>query len=247
MLKQAYDKDFAPFDNARKRIRGKKAESHDMYFALYQALDVEKEEIELYQQYDPDFFDYVIIDECHRGSSTEGGSWREILEFFKSAAHIGMTATPKRRDENLDTYDYFGPPVYEYSLKQGVEDGFLAPYMIHRINLEIDTVGYTPKPGEKDLNGKVLEQKKYGHKDFDRILIVDERRKTVAKHLIDFLEKNGKYNKTILFCQNSEHALAMTKLLRNYSGEEYDYAVRIVSVEGQIGIEYLDKFKYQYD
>ena len=243
LLNQAMTDNFANFGEARHRIHRKSETAYEMYFALYQGLDVDKEEGELYKQYPKDFFDYVIIDECHRGSSTEGGSWREILEFFKSAAHIGMTATPKRRDENLDTYDYFGPPVYEYSLKQGVEDGFLAPYMIHRINLEIDTVGYTPKPGEKDLDGKVLEQKKYGHKDFDRILIVDERRKTVAKHLIDFLEKNGKYNKTILFCQNSEHALAMTKLLRNYSGEEYNYAVRIVSAEGEIGLEHLSKFQ----
>jgi len=155
-----------------------------------------------------------------------------------------MTATPKRDDESKDTYDYFGTPVYTYSLKQGIEDGFLAPYMIHRVNLEIDVNGYTPKPGEKDLDGKTLEDRTYTYKDFDRILIVDERRKAVAKHLVDFLEKNNqKYNKTILFCQNSEHALAMTKLIRNYSGESHDYCVRIVSAEGEIGRQYLDHFQ----
>ena len=243
LLNQAMTNNFANFGEARHKIHRKAETAYEMYFALYQGLDVDKEEGELYKQYPKDFFDYVIIDECHRGSSTEGGSWRNILDFFASAAHIGMTATPKRKEENLDTYDYFGPPVYEYSLKQGIEDGFLAPYMIHRVNLEIDTVGYIPKPGEKDLNGKILEDKKYGYKDFDRTLIVDERRKAVAKHLIDFLEKNGKYNKSILFCQNSEHALAMTKLLRNYSGEAYNYAVRIVSDEGNIGLEHLDKFQ----
>ncbi len=192
-----------------------------MYFALYQALDVDKEEGELYMGYQRDFFDYVIIDECHRGSASEEGNWRKILDYFSGAVHVGMTATPKREDDNKDTYDYFGPPVYTYSLKQGIEDGFLAPYMIHRVNLTIDTEGYTPKPGEKDLDGKPLDSTKtYGYKDFDRILIVDERRKAVANHLTKFLEENNqKYDKTILFCQNSEHALAMTKLIRNYSGE----------------------------
>jgi len=243
LLNQAMTNNFANFGEARHKIHRKAETAYEMYFALYQGLDVDKEEGELYKQYPKDFFDYVIIDECHRGSSTQGGSWREILDFFSSAAHIGMTATPKRLEENKDTYDYFGPPVYEYSLKQGIEDGFLAPYMIHRVSLEIDTVGYTPEPGEKDLDGKLLEQKTYGHKDFDRILVVDERRKAVAKHLVDFLEKNGKYNKTILFCQNSEHAGAMTKLLRNYSGEAYDYAVRIVSAEGETGLQHLDKFQ----
>ena len=166
LLNQAMTNNFANFGEARHKIHRKAETAYEMYFALYQGLDVDKEEGELYKQYPKDFFDYVIIDECHRGSSTEGGSWRNILDFFASAAHIGMTATPKRKEENLDTYDYFGPPVYEYSLKQGIEDGFLAPYMIHRVNLEIDTVGYIPKPGEKDLNGKILEDKKYGYKDF---------------------------------------------------------------------------------
>ena len=243
LLNQAMTDNFANFGEARHIIRRKAETAYEMYFALYQGLDVDKEEGELYKQYPKDFFDYIIIDECHRGSSTQDGSWRQILDFFSSAAHIGMTATPKRHEENKDTYDYFGPPVYEYSLKQGIEDGFLAPYMIHRINLEIDTVGYTPEPGEKDLDGKLLEQKKYGYKDFDRILIVDERRKAVANHLINFLVKNGKYSKTILFCQNSEHALAMTKLLRNYSGEGHDYAVRIVSDEGKTGLKYLSDFQ----
>jgi len=244
LLNQARNRDFANFGEARHRIQRNPKTAYEMYFALYQALDVDKEEGELYQQYPKNFFDYVIIDECHRGSSTEGGEWRKILDYFDSAVHIGMTATPKREEDNKDTYDYFGPPVYTYSLKQGIEDGFLAPYMIHRVNLEIDIHGYTPKPGEKDLDGKPLEDRVYTYKDFDRILVVDERRKAVAKHLIEFLEKNNrKYDKTILFCQNSEHALAMTKLLRNYSGEAHDYCVRIVSAEGEVGRQYLDHFQ----
>lgn len=244
LLNQAKNNAFAAFGDARHRIQRKINTAYDMYFALYQALDVDKEEGELYKLYPKDFFDYVIIDECHRGSSTEGGNWRNILEYFDSATHVGMTATPKRDDDNKDTYDYFGASVYSYSLKQGIEDGFLAPYLIHQVHLEIDRKGYTPEKGEKDLDGKPLEQKKYGVSDFDRTLKVELRRKTVAEHLIKFLDQNNaKFDKTILFCQSSEHALAMTELLRNYSGERFDYVVRIVSDEGEVGKEYLDKFQ----
>ena len=244
LLNQAKNNAFAGFGEARHKIQKVVETAYQMYFALYQALDVDKEEGELYKQYSKDFFDYIIIDECHRGSSTESGDWRKILDHFSTATHIGMTATPKHDAENKDTYDYFGIPVYTYSLKQGIEDGFLAPYMIHRVNLEIDVEGYDPKPGERDLDGKLLEDKKYTYKDFDRVLTVDERRKTVAKHLVEFLEKNGQeYDKTILFCQNSEHALAMTKLIRNYSCRNPNYCVRIVSAEGEVGQEHLDHFQ----
>lgn len=244
LLDQAKNRSFANFGEARHKIQKVAQTAYEMYFALYQALDVGQKTEELYKQYEEDFFDYVIIDECHRGSSTESGDWRNILEHFSKAVHIGMTATPKRNDESKDTYDYFGTPVYTYSLKQGIEDGFLAPYIINRVNLEIDVQGYAPKSGEKDLDGKELEERTYTYKDFDRTLIVDERRKTIAKHLVGFLEKNNqKYNKTILFCQTSEHALAMTKLIRNYAGERDDYCVRIVSAEGEIGREHLDHFQ----
>lgn len=244
LLEQAKDQAFAAFGEARARIQRKANLAYDVYFALYQALDVYKEEGELYKGYPRDFFDYVIIDECHRGGPNEGGEWRKILDYFDSAIHVGMTATPKRDEDNLDTYDYFGQPVYSYSLKQGIEDGFLAPYIIHQVNLEIDQKGYTPKPNERDLDGKLLENKTYGIKDFDRILKVDERRKTVAEHLLNFLKNNkATYDKTIVFCQTSEHALAMTELIRNYSGENYDYCVRIVSDEGEIGKKYLDRFQ----
>ena len=244
LLTQAQNNAFEPFGDARHKIQNTAKDSYDMYFALYQALDVDKGEEQLYKAYAKDFFDYIIIDECHRGGSTEGSEWRKVLEHFDTAVHIGMTATPKRDGEDMDTYDYFKQPVYTYSLKQGIEDGFLAPYMIHQVHLEIDQEGYTPAPGERDLDGKELEQKTYGMRDFDRILKIDERRKTVADHLIRFLDKDdAKYDKTILFCQNSEHALAMTEYMRNFSGERYDYAVRIVSAEGDIGREYLEKFQ----
>jgi type I restriction enzyme, R subunit len=244
LLDQAKNNAFASFGDLRHRIQKKLETAYEIYFALYQALDVDKEEGELYKQYPSDFFDYVIIDECHRGSSTESGNWRKILEHFDGATHIGMTATPKRDDESKDTYDYFGMSVYEYSLKQGIEDGFLAPYIIHEVKLDSDAKPYFPKKDERDVNGKLLEKREYTYKDYDRILIRDDRRKTVAQHLINFLEKNqGKFDKTILFCQTSEHALAMTKLLRNYSGEGHDYVARIVSAEGELGKEFLDRFQ----
>ena len=244
LLEQAYNESFAAFGDARHKIQRKVNTAYDMYFALYQALDVDDKEMQLYKQYSQDFFDYVIIDECHRGISHDGSAWKNILDYFHMAIHIGMTATPKRDDDNKDTYDYFGLPVYEYSLKQGIEDGFLAPYIIHQVHLDIDHDGYTPSPNEVDLDGKMLEKKTYKVKDFDRTLKIDGRRKTVAAHLINFLQKyDAEYDKTIVFCQTSEHALAMTQQIRNFSCKEHEYAVRIVSDEGDIGREYLDQFK----
>lgn len=244
LLDQAKNTTFAGFGESRHKIQRKKETAYDMYFALYQALDAGRGEEELYKEYPSDFFDYVIIDECHRGSSTESGDWRKILDYFSNAIHIGMTATPKHDETDKDTYDYFGQPVYTYSLKQGIEDGFLAPYMIHRVNLELDNTGYKPEPGERDIDGKILEEKTYTHKDFDRTLIVDRRREAVADHIVGFLDKNDrKYDKMILFCQTSEHAKAMTKLIRNYSSEGHNYCVRIVSAEGEIGREHLGHFQ----
>jgi type I restriction enzyme, R subunit len=243
LITQAFFGNFEPFGEARHRIQKTVQKAYEMYFALYQALDVDQDQGELYKEYSEDFFDYIIIDECHRGSANESSNWRHILNHFKKAIHIGMTATPKRDADSLDTYDYFGTPIYTYSLRQGIEDGFLSPYFVVRPILDIDINGYEPKLGELDIEGKPLEQRKYTVSDFDRILTIEERRKRVSIHLTEFLEKNNqKYDKTILFCQNSEHAAGMTKLLRNYSGEGPDYCVRIVSAEGDIAREYLDKF-----
>ena len=248
LLKQAYDKDFAPFGNARKRIRGKKEEAYDMYFALYQALDVDKEEgekeIELYKQYDSDFFEYVIVDECHRGVS-EDGNWRNILDYFGDAVHIGMTATPKiLTDENQGTYNYFGEPVYKYSLKRGIDDGFLAPYFVEEVNLDIDRTGYFPKEGERDIRtNKLLEQRLYERKDFDQNIYIESRQKAVAEDLLGYMKKNDQLDdKTILFCQNSTHASDMTKLIRNKAKRGHEYCKRIVSDEGELGKIELEHF-----
>lgn len=256
LLKQAMNGPFSPFGSARRRIKRRAETAYDMYFALYQALDAGKSDdsegedesnlTRVYQQYEPDFFDYIIIDECHRGSSTEGGHWRNILNYFNSAVHIGMTATPKEKAnaESKDTYDYFGSPIYEYSLKQGIQDGFLAPYSIYKVELSVDQEGYIPRPGETDRGGRPLENRTYWPNEFDRTLIVESRRETVARHLVDFMRRhNAVYDKTIVFCQDSEHALAMTRHLRNYSEERHNYAVRIVAAEGEIGREYLEQFK----
>jgi len=256
LLKQAMNGAFGPFGNARHRIKRKAETAYDMYFALYQALDVGKSDDDededesnlarVYRQYAQDFFDYIIIDECHRGSSTEGGQWRNILNYFSSAVHIGMTATPKEKTNpaSKGTYDYFGKPTYEYSLRQGIQDGFLAPYRIYKVELSVDQEGYTPRPGETDRNGMRLEKQTYGPSEFDRTIIVESRRETVARHLVDFMRRhNAVYDKTIVFCQDSEHALAMTRHLRNYSEERHNYAARIVAAEGEMGREYLEQFK----
>jgi len=243
LVDQAYKKDFAPFENARHRIKGKMQDAYDMYFSLYQALDVDKEEGELYRQYPPDFFDYIIVDECHRGVS-DTGNWRDILDYFGDAVHIGMTATPKLlTGENKDTFDYFGDPVYKYSLKQGIADGFLAPYYIERIVFNIDKTGYMPKPGERDIHGKLLDQRLYTLKDFDRTIYIESRQNEVTRHLTGFLNKNNQtYDKTILFCQNSTHAADMTSKIRNESKLGHEYCKRIVSDEGHIGKVSLENF-----
>lgn len=247
LLRQAHDKDFAPFGNARKRIRGKMEDAYDMYFALYQALDVDKEEgdkeIELYKQYDPNFFDYVIVDECHRGVS-EDGNWRNILDYFGDAVHIGMTATPKLlTGENNGTYDYFGEPVYKYPLKTGIADGFLAPYYVEEINLDIDRTGYFPAPDERDMRGRLLAQKWYQRKDFDQNIYIESRQIQVANQIIEYMKKNDQlYDKTILFCQNSTHASDMTKHIRNITKLGHKYCKRIVSDEGTEGKIELENF-----
>lgn len=242
LLKQAYDKDFRHFGDARHRIQKKPNEARTMYFALYQALDADQSEGELYKQYDKDFFDYVIVDECHRGVSSEESSWREILEYFNDSTHIGMTATPSRKNEVDDTYRWFRKPLYEYSLRDGIEDGFLAPFVVDRQILDIDEIGYKPKEGEIDINGNPLTKDRYFRDDFDRIITVKSRQEAVADYVINHLNKTGKFDKTIVFCQNSKHAAEMTELLNNKAKEDGEYCVRIVSKDLNIGKEFLEDF-----
>jgi len=253
LLTQAMTGDFEPFKGKMHRLIGKKETAFDIYFTLYQSLDVDKEdpddetsskETELYKLYDRNFFNYIIIDECHRGASTQGGKWRDILEYFNKSVHIGMTATPKRDADSQDTYSYFGEPIYVYSAKKGVEDGFLAPHFLEQIHLEIDINGYNPEPGTKGRNGKPVEIRTYTIEDFDGTITHKERQKKVAKTILDFLNSppNSKNDKTILFCRDQKHASEMRDMIVNESGEGKDYCVRITSNEGEKGKAQLGKF-----
>ena len=185
------------------------------------------------------------MDECHRGSARDESNWREILEYFEPAFQIGMTATPLRQD-NKDTYAYFGNPLYTYSLKQGIEDGFLAPYRVHRVVSTVDAAGWRPTKGELDRYGREIPDGQYSTKDFERLVSLKARTQAIARNLTDFLKKTDRFGKTIVFCVDQEHAEEMRKALNNCNAdiakEHPEYVVRVVSDEGQIGRGYLDRF-----
>ena len=184
------DKTFAPFGEARHKIEnGVAVKSREMYFAIYQAIAKDERRPGLYREYAPDFFDLIIVDECHRGSAKDESNWREILEYFQPAYQLGMTATPLRND-NIDTYQYFGNPIYTYSLRQGIEDGFLAPYRVHRVITTVDAAGWRPDAGELDRYGREIPDEEYHTKDFERIIALKARTQAIARHLTDFLKKN---------------------------------------------------------
>jgi type I restriction enzyme, R subunit len=239
------DKTFAPFGDARCKIQGEALKSREMYFATYQAIAKDENRPGLYKQFPRDFFDLVVIDECHRGSARDESNWREILDYFEPAFQLGMTATPLRQD-NRDTYLYFGNPLYTYSLKQGIEDGFLAPYRVHRVVSTLDAAGWRPSKGEVDRYGREIPDGQYNTKDFERLVSLKSRTQAIAKNLTDFLKKNDRFGKTIVFCVDQEHAEEMRKALNNCNTDivrdHPDYVVRVVSDEGQIGRGYLDKF-----
>ena len=240
------DKTFIPFGDARHKIEGEAVKSREMYFSLYQAIAKDERRPGLYKEYSPDFFDLIIIDECHRGSASDESNWREILEYFESAYQIGMTATPLRED-NKDTYRYFGNPIYTYTLKQGIDDGFLAPYKVYRIVTTVDAAGWRPEKGQKDRYDREIPDGEYGTKDFGRILALRPRTEAVARHLTDFLKKTDRFAKTIVFCEDQEEAEEMRRMLNNLNADlsqQYsDYVVRIVSDEGAIGRGHLSRFQ----
>ena len=242
LVKQAMNGSFKPFGDKMCRIQKKANTARIMYFTLYQALDVTKEDTQLYEQYPNDFFDYVIVDECHRGVSSEESKWREILDYYSSATHIGMTATPSRKNTLDDTYRHFNEPIYQYSLQQGIKDGFLAPFVVTTEVLDIDIEGYLPQPEDVDLEGNPLTKKCYYRDNFDQVLTVKKRQEEIADRITEFMKKEGKFNKTIVFCQNSRHALAMVQLLSNRAKEGPDYCVRITSNEKGHD-DYLDNFQ----
>ncbi|MBE7545141.1 MAG: DEAD/DEAH box helicase family protein [Bryobacteraceae bacterium] len=239
------DKTFAPFGHARHKIEGDAVKSREMYFATYQAIAHDSNRPGLYRDYPPDFFDLIVIDECHRGSAREESNWRTILDYFEPAYKLGMTATPLRED-NRDTYKYFGNPLYIYSLRQGIDDGFLAPYRVHRIVPTVDATGWRPTQGELDRYGREIPDDLYGTRDFERAVSLKARTVTIARNLTDFLKTSGRFGKTIVFCVDQEHAEEMRKQLHRLNEDltrDYpDYVARVVSDEGDIGRGHLSRF-----
>lgn len=241
------DKIFAPFGDARWKIEnGEANKSREMYFAIYQSLAKDERRPGLYKEYKPDFFDFIIVDECHRGSARDSSNWREILEYFSPAFQLGMTATPLRED-NRDTYLYFGNPVYQYSLRQGIDDGFLAPYRVHRVITDYDAAGWRPSKGELDRFGREIPDEEYQTKDFERIVALKARTEAIARHLTNFMVKNDRFAKTIVFCVDQDHAdemrRALTNLNQDLSSRYPDYVCRVTSNEGDIGRGHLGRFQ----
>lgn len=228
------------------KLQGEAKAGREIYFGIYQALADGGDANGIYRDFAPDFFDLIVVDECHRGSAGSGSSWRAVLEYFGSATQLGMTATPKR-DDTVDTYDYFGSPLYEYSLAQGIDDGFLAPYRVRRVVLSPDAHGWAPDQGQLDLFGKEIPRDLYTTKDFERVVSLLTRTDAAAKHLSDFMARtDGRLGKTIVFCVNQEHADQMRRALHNANSDltkqHPNYVVRIVADEGGIGKGHLSDF-----
>jgi type I restriction enzyme R subunit len=241
------DKDFAPFGDARWKIEsGVANKSREIYFSTYQSIAKDEQRPGLYREYAAEFFDLIIVDECHRGSARDESNWREILEYFKPAYQLGMTATPLRED-NRDTYRYFGNPIYTYSLRQGIADGFLAPYRVHRVITTYDAAGWRPSKGDLDRYGREIPDGEYHTPDFERIVALRARTEAVARHMTEFLKKNDRYAKTIVFCVDQEHADEMRRALNNLNTElvqKYpDYVCRVTAEEGPTGRGHLSKFQ----
>jgi type I restriction enzyme R subunit len=241
------DKTFSAFGDARHKIEGGNAVfSREMYFATYQSIAKDERRPGLYKEFARDFFDLVIVDECHRGSARDDSNWREILEYFQSAYQLGMTATPKRED-NRDTYLYFGNPIYTYSLRQGIDDGFLAPYRVHRIVTQWDAAGWRPSPEDIDRYGRRIPDELYGTADFERKVALLKRTETISRHLTDFLKKTDRFAKTIVFCVDQEHASEMRTALNNLNADlvqQYpDYVCRVTADEGDIGRGHMQRFQ----
>lgn len=246
LVTDPHAKDFSVFGDARCLVPEEGLpSSREIYFSTYQSLSEDSNRVGAFRNLPKDFFDLIVVDECHRGSASDDSNWRIILEYFNTSVQLGLTATPQR-DDNKDTYAYFGNPLYTYSLKQGIEDGFLAPYLVHRIVTETDATGFRPEDGQRDDNGELIPDGIYSTPDFENSLSYLPRTKAVVKHLYHFMLKNGRFDKTIVFCVNQEHADQFRREISNLNNDlvqKYpDYAVRIVSEEGDVGKGHLGKF-----
>lgn len=245
LVDQTKNNDFKPFGAAMTKISRRQIDkSYEIYLSLYQAVTGSEEEQNIYKQFSPDFFDLIVIDECHRGSAAEDSAWREILAYFSSATHVGLTATPKET-KDVSSIHYFGDPVYSYTLKQGIEDGFLAPYKVVRIDIDKDVQGWRPSKGQTDKNGQLIEDRIYNQTDMDRTLVLEKRTELVAKKITEFLVATDPYAKTIVFCDDIDHAERMRQALVNLNPERVKesrkYVMRITGDE-QEGKAELDNF-----
>ncbi|MEC0711339.1 DEAD/DEAH box helicase family protein [Bacillus haynesii] len=244
LVDQTISGDFKPFSGKMTKVKNKDLDSsYEIYLALYQQLTGDDGE-ETFRQFQPNFFDLIVIDECHRGSAKEESAWRKVLDYFSSATHIGCTATPIETKE-ASSQTYFGEPIYEYSLKQGINDGFLAPYKVIRIGLDRDLEGYRPEAGKVDKYGYEIEDREYNVKDFERSLVIDDRTRVIASKITEFLKKTDRFSKTIVFCVDIEHAERMRQALINENKDLYaendKYIMRITG-DNDEGKEQLDYF-----
>jgi type I restriction enzyme R subunit len=245
LVDQTLVNDFKPFGSVMTKVKNRTVDpAYEVYLALYQALTGQKEADKIFKSVSRDFFDLIVVDECHRGSAAEDSDWREILEYFDSAVQIGMTATPTET-EYVSNATYFGEAVFKYSLRQGIEDGFLAPYKVIRIDIDRDVDGWTPPPGMVDDLGNEVEQREYNQKDMDRILVLNQRTKLVANRVMKFLRATDPMSKTIIFCEDIDHAERMRKAIVNAAGDlardNSKYVMRITG-DSPEGKAELDRF-----
>ena len=246
LITQTKKGDFKHFKDKCHIIKHKKIDkSYEIYLALYQGLTNYDEETDTYKQFSSDFFDLIIVDECHRGSVDEDKAWHKILNYFSSATQIGMTATPKET-KTLSNIEYFGDSIYTYSLRQGIDDGFLAPYKVLRVGMNVDLEGYRPERGKTDVHGELVEDRLYNTKDFDRNVVIDERTNLIAKKIMEYLTNSDPMSKTIVFCVDIEHAERMRQALLKYApseitGKSDKYVVRITG-DDPVAKGYLEDF-----
>jgi len=257
LVDQTMQQDFAPFGEVMHKVTNREVKkNYEIYLALYQAVTGKEEWKQIYRQFPADFFDLVVVDECHRGSASEDSAWREVLDYFSSATHLGLTATPKEKSR-LDkakgvrviedpefNIKYFGEPIYTYSLKQGIDDGFLAPYKVIRIATDADALGYTPEKGKVDKLGQVVEQRQYNTRDFDRTLVLEKRTRLVASKVWEYLKATDPMAKTIVFCDDQDHAERMRQELVKIipaAANNRRYVMRITGddTEGKAQLSYF--------
>jgi len=243
LINQTKRGDFKHFKDKMTIIRKHKIDkSYEIYLALYQGITNYNDDKDAYREFSPDFFDLVVVDECHRGSAASDSAWREILRYFNSATHIGLTATP-RETKAISNIEYFGDPIYTYSLKQGIEDGFLAPYKVIRINIDIDSEGWRPEKYKLDKVGEPIEDRLYNLKDYDRTLVIEERTQTVGFRISEYLKATNRFDKTIIFCVDIDHAQRMRQTLINENPdlalENSKYVMKITGddIEGKMELD----------